>query len=146
MDRVRGVHASADPYGLSPRGARQRNRSDTSEKGCQANFRKQKYLRSHEQTKCKVQTLRIEETSNDHLVSATESQPFLSAIARDGGQEGGREAETLRSKVLDDAIFFSLLVDHKHVVASIANAFTHASDVHPHPGPVAIKVSNITSS
>ena len=40
----------------------------------------------------------------------------------------------------------SLFVDRKYVAASIANAVKRASDVHPHPGPVTIKVSNITSA
>ena len=88
----------------------------------------------------------MKEPSHDTLVSAKESQPFLSAIARDGGQGGGRDVEIEMNKVRNDAKHVSLFVDHEHVVASIVNAFSLASDVHPHPGPGTVKVSNITSA
>jgi len=87
-----------------------------------------------------------EEFSHDPLVSAKESQPLLSAIARDGGQGGGEEVEIEVSTQEVNVDNFSLFVDRKHVAASIANAVKRASDVHPHPGPVTIKVSNITSA
>ena len=82
-------------------------------KGTQANFRKQQDLRSHEQNNQQATLGKcLDEFSHDPLVSATESQPFLSAIARDGGQGGGREVEIERNKIGNDVKTFPLFVDH----------------------------------
>ena len=62
-----------------------------------------------------------EEFSHDPLVSARESQPLLSANARDGGQGGGEEVEIEVNAKEAIVELFSLFVDRKHVEASLAN-------------------------
>ena len=91
-----GSQCSGRPAQTEPDNASMRNgsRDVFNEMGYQANFRKQKHLKGHEQKSRQFLFFKVaEESSHDPLVSATESQPFLSAMARGGGQGGGREVD-----------------------------------------------------